>query len=257
MATRPNYFFSHTNTEIMNNHQEIIIPENIIIVRGAKVPKFYVYLAKEMFHNQKFEVVELHGYGEEGIHIVAIVTELITRLGYAEVCKIKTNHGFFGGRKVTKLIVHLTRTENFEQLYKEFNDQVEGGRRGGQRANGYVRKAATDEKAGSSSKADIGGENQIEERVQEEDEDDDESYHPPEDETKLDENEEDSLIEREGLKKEEEGQEEEEEFCEVSLKKGNEGIANDGEGERDKGVPSEVSGEKHQVVQEGDREEAD
>ncbi len=187
MASRPSYYFNQGHNPnqgqsqyemggTTNPHSEtmnIITPDNVIIARGSKLPKFYVFLAKQMFHNQKFEVVELHGYGEEGIQVAAIATELITRLGYAEICKIKTGHGCFAGRRITKLIVHLTKTQEFERLYKEFQDSWTNGERGG-REN--VKSVATEDKAGSEQKARKGKEDcQIEERVQEEDEEDEDS----------------------------------------------------------------------------------
>jgi hypothetical protein len=228
MTSRPSFYFNpgqgqnHSNGEMMGSSyshiNEILHPDNVIIVRGPKMPRFYVYLAKEMFHNQKFEVVELHGYGEEGIQVTAITTELITRLGYAEICKIKTDHGCYAGRKVSKLIVHLTRTPDFERLYKEFEEVRYHG------PNEHPKRASPEEKAESEQKGRKGREDcQIEERVQEEDEADDESYHPPEEEVKLDEKEEEA-----------------DEDCEVTLKNENDGSASDGsdgsegEGEADK-----------------------
>lgn len=175
---RPNQFFEKN---------EVMVPDNVIIVNGGeRGPKFYIYLAKEIFHNQKCDQVEFHGYGEDGIHVVAIVIELITRLGYAEINKIRTRHGISMGRKIAKLVVHLSKSEEFEDLYRDFKGQVEAGRRGENRVRMQT-EAGGDKWAGE----------KVEEEVVEEEEE--EGVTIPEDEPILEEVSpgEEGIIERE------------------------------------------------------------
>ena len=86
---------------------------------GQRLPKFYAYLVKEIFHNQKLGIVELHSTSRESVKVLAILIELLTRLGYAEICKIKTKQGIVYTREAGtgrngRLIVHLKRTDQFE-----------------------------------------------------------------------------------------------------------------------------------------------
>ena len=65
--------------------------------------------------------MQLHGAGDICISTIAKVVSLLTRLKYVTVSRIKT--GSIAGRdgsKVVKLIVHLTKTPEFETMYEQF-----------------------------------------------------------------------------------------------------------------------------------------
>lgn len=115
-----------TNKHLIENFIEI--PSNIILISGSRNPKHYIYVIKNVFYNNSdITTIELHGLGAEAITVLSIVVELITRLGYAEICKIKTTQSFIsnGSKRTGKLIVHLNKTENFEKLYDDFQKQLD------------------------------------------------------------------------------------------------------------------------------------
>jgi len=65
-------------------------PDFVVLINQRKQASFYVYLVKEMFHNDNHEFVELHAVGDQNINNLVIATEMITRFGYAEITRIKT-----------------------------------------------------------------------------------------------------------------------------------------------------------------------
>ena len=80
-----------------------------------------------MIHEKKFDKVEVYSQGYVGARILAIFVDLITRLEYCTVVRIKTKGCDRGG---VKLIVHLSPTEKFEELYQNFEKVKEDRRRG-------------------------------------------------------------------------------------------------------------------------------
>jgi hypothetical protein len=96
---------------------------NIIFVKQERSTKFYVYLVKQLFHNEKYDTVQLHGAGFN-IFSVIKVAEIISRFKYADIARIKTKaiENSQMGQKSAKLIITLSKTADFEKLYKEFEE---------------------------------------------------------------------------------------------------------------------------------------
>jgi hypothetical protein len=94
---------------------------NIVSVHSDRPVKFYVFLAKQLFHNQKYEEVVLQGV-EMNIFNAIKAAEIITRYNYATITKIKTK-SFQNSLKIgAKLMITLKKADNFEELYKQFED---------------------------------------------------------------------------------------------------------------------------------------
>jgi hypothetical protein len=94
---------------------------DVIRVSSRREAKFYIYLVKEVLHKNSFDIVQLHGAGDLCISTIAKVVSLLTRMKYVYVSRIKT--GSIQGRdgtKVVKLIVHLTKTPEFQEMYDDF-----------------------------------------------------------------------------------------------------------------------------------------
>lgn len=101
-------------------------PENVIVVQPGRLSKFYVFLVKEMFFNEKHELLELHAVGNDCILSLSMAVEKISRFGYAEVAKIKTKTVIVENyARVPKLIVHLRKTSQFEERYTKFKEDLE------------------------------------------------------------------------------------------------------------------------------------
>lgn len=71
-------------------NKKLDCPTNVVIYNTSKPASFYVFLAKEMFFNEKHKEIELHGVGDINIRNLAVSIEMITRFGYAEITRIKT-----------------------------------------------------------------------------------------------------------------------------------------------------------------------
>jgi len=94
---------------------------NVVRVSTKRTPQFYIYLVKELFHKNNFDVVQLHGAGNTCVVSIARVVNTLTKRKYVAVARIKT--GTIQGRegtKIGKFIVHLTKTDEFETIYDEF-----------------------------------------------------------------------------------------------------------------------------------------
>lgn len=94
-------------------------------VHADKPCKFYVFLVKQLFHNEKHTEVTVSGVGMNIFQVIK-VTEILTRFKYATVSRIKT-HSYqppmsAGGpmKKAAKVVITLTKSSDFEQLYADF-----------------------------------------------------------------------------------------------------------------------------------------
>jgi len=61
---------------------------------GQKKAKTYAYIVKEIL-NSGNEVVELHSMNPNSLKTVGLLVELLLRIGYVEVSKIRTKQGTY------------------------------------------------------------------------------------------------------------------------------------------------------------------
>jgi hypothetical protein len=95
---------------------------NVVFVRADRESSFYIYLAKKLFSSGTFEDVEFHAAGERCIYILIKAIEVLQRYGYATADRIKTKTltSETTRAKVSKLIVTIRKTAEFERLHQEF-----------------------------------------------------------------------------------------------------------------------------------------
>ena len=85
-------------------------------VGGNDNAKRVMYLAKEFLLNR--ETIDLVS-GTQGAPTVTRATEALVRLKYVTYSDIRTETIIVDGRRRTKLIVSVTKTNQFAKLYEE------------------------------------------------------------------------------------------------------------------------------------------
>ena len=100
-------------------------PSNIVMVSNRRQPAFYVFLVKKLIMNEKFDVVELHGAGDEAINSVARAAGILIRHKYCTISMIKTKTLEGRDSKLGKLIIQVSKGPDFDEVYKEFEDARE------------------------------------------------------------------------------------------------------------------------------------
>lgn len=89
-------------------------------VRGNDNTKRTMYLIKEfLLNNDSVNVVG----GVAGSPIVTKATEALVRLKYVTYGDIKTETHIIEGRRITRIVVTLKKTNDFQRLYEE-NEQA-------------------------------------------------------------------------------------------------------------------------------------
>jgi len=80
---------------------------------------------KNLFHTKGFDTVELVALNE-GMKVLGIVTDMVTRFGYADVAKIRTGmvSNPNASSRPVKLEVVLEKSEDFEEKYQQFSETV-------------------------------------------------------------------------------------------------------------------------------------
>ena len=108
---------------------------NLVMVSGKRPASFYIYLVKQLFLNEKYDMVELHGAGDRCINSAIKVVGVLVKYRYVTITRLKTKT--LNGRegKVGKIIIHLAKTHDFEEIYKKFEEE---------RAERYPRESTTD-----------------------------------------------------------------------------------------------------------------
>jgi hypothetical protein len=87
-----------------------------IKLTSNETSKRAMFLIKEFL--QENEYVDVTS-GTSGSPTCIRASESLVRLGYVTYDKVKTDTTLLNGRRRTKLIVRLKRTENFKALYEE------------------------------------------------------------------------------------------------------------------------------------------
>lgn len=95
---------------------------NIIFLRKEESHYFYISLAKSILYKGNFDEVELHAVGESCIFKAFQAIEVLTRVGYAIISRIKTKciQERYTNDKISKIFVILKKTPEFNKLYEEF-----------------------------------------------------------------------------------------------------------------------------------------
>ncbi len=77
-------------------------------------------------HKGNYEEVELHAVGESCIFSAFKAVELLTRVGYAVISRIKTKsiHARNSLDRVSKILIILKKTPEFGKLYSEFAEII-------------------------------------------------------------------------------------------------------------------------------------
>ncbi|CDW85305.1 UNKNOWN [Stylonychia lemnae] len=132
---------------------------NIIQLRQERGVKFYIRLVKSLMKHKGFDTVELHGTGDAYIFDAVKITEVLLRYSYVTISRMKTKTIFQGDRRAAKIVIQLTKSADFEELYDKFqeivsqkieNDIKQGKRtaRGPERGRKEQTKKVTSEKEG-------------------------------------------------------------------------------------------------------------
>ena len=98
-----------------------IIPEkNEIRIESNENSKRVMYLIKEfLLNNEYIDLVS----GTAGAPVSVRTCESLVRLGYVTYEYVKTDTTLLNGKRRTKFIVRIKRTENFRILYDE-NEEI-------------------------------------------------------------------------------------------------------------------------------------
>jgi type VI protein secretion system component Hcp len=95
-----------------------------VYVRDEKPVKFYVFLTKELFFNEKYKEVELHGVRNNIFNVLKVV-QIMTKFKYATISKIKTKSITVGDSyRSAKLIITMAKSPEFEDLYTKYKEEV-------------------------------------------------------------------------------------------------------------------------------------
>lgn len=118
---------------------------NIVFVSERKELGFYMGKAKWIFKQGKFDVVEIHAAGDENIYTATKVYDMLTRYEYAVLSRIKTKTLVSNGQNLPKLILHLTKSQNFDEVFDKY--EVERTQRYGERPThqDHYRRVRTEE----------------------------------------------------------------------------------------------------------------
>ena len=92
----------------------------MIMVAGNKQPYLYVHVVKEMLFKNEHEELELHGAGDKSITSLASAVATLTKYKYVVVTRLKTKTLHGREEKMGKLIVHLKKAPDFDEIYKQF-----------------------------------------------------------------------------------------------------------------------------------------
>ena len=95
---------------------------NVVNVRASRQATFYVYLIKQMFHNDEHSMIELHGVGDPSINKVVRIMGILSQNGYVTISRIKTSTLHGAETKLAKMVVHLKKSDGFEESYKKFEE---------------------------------------------------------------------------------------------------------------------------------------
>ena len=98
--------------------------------------------------NPNFNFVELHAAGELSIYSALKSAEVLSKHGYVDITRIKTNTIIGDGRRAAKIQFQLTKTAKFEELNKEFQEKVAAAKKEREEAKKRVApESEPDEKA--------------------------------------------------------------------------------------------------------------
>lgn len=94
--------------------------DDVVRVSSKRPATFYVFLVKQLFHSDKFDTIEIHGAGDKGINTLSKAVGILTKYHYATITRIKTKTLSGRDSKVGKLIMHLAKSPDFEDVYQGF-----------------------------------------------------------------------------------------------------------------------------------------
>ena len=101
---------------------------NVIIVRGNVKFKTLVIQAKQLLKTQ-FETIELHGVDDQSYLTISLVAQCLLKYKYVTVSRLKTktvqiheedDTSANYSRLQPRLIIHLTKTKEFDKIFDEF-----------------------------------------------------------------------------------------------------------------------------------------
>ena len=99
---------------------------NIIVVRKSMLFKTLVIQTKNLLKNQ-FDTIELHGVDDQSYLTVSLVANCLIKYKYVTVTRMKTKTVQIPDDEQEKyaklqprLIVHLTKTPEFDSIYDDF-----------------------------------------------------------------------------------------------------------------------------------------
>ena len=112
---------SDKNQQTPPSGKRSALPGNFVSVQTQRKPfTFYLYLVKQMFHNENYEEIVLLGKDHEDVFQAVKIVEVLITHKYAVVSKIKTHTTFSRGKCIPKLVITLKKTPEFEQVYLDF-----------------------------------------------------------------------------------------------------------------------------------------
>ena len=91
---------------------------NILTIGRRLQMTRYVAIVKNVFAQDRHEVLELHGFGDIGMSKLTQVVNVLTNWGYVQVVKIKTTVD-------PALKIQLKRTADFQEKYDTFAKALE------------------------------------------------------------------------------------------------------------------------------------
>jgi len=106
---------------------------NVIIVRKNTTFKTLVIMAKNLLKKQ-FDTIELHAIDEQSYLTITLVSQCLLKYKYVTLARLKTktvqiydeedgnrkHHDDHTAKLQPRLIVHLTKTKDFDDIYDDF-----------------------------------------------------------------------------------------------------------------------------------------
>ena len=98
---------------------------NVIVVRKSMLFKTLVIQTKNLLKNQ-FETIELHGVDDQSYLTIGLVANCLIKYKYVTITRMKTktvqvpDDEKHNAKLQPRLIVHLTKTPEFDSIYDDF-----------------------------------------------------------------------------------------------------------------------------------------